>query len=547
MTTTKLLIVLFGSVFTFVFTVNTLLYVQNGYNYKVLLLGLWYSLDNFSAYSREYLIAVGAAAVFPIIFALSVLLKRKGIYGDAKFASMTDIKDFGFDMLADKGLILGKKSGKYLRNDDNQSILIVAPQGTGKSAGSIIPMLYSYTGSAIITDFKGELWNTTSKQRAHFSTCKLYAPTLGQEHEALVCFNPLDKTIIDQILAEHHNDFDRVIDYVAKIGSVLFPAQHLQGTEKHFTIKARTLFEFFTAYTLRLSGGTSIPDVYDEILSSPDIKEKIAEVIDLAESTNDSYTVTRGNSLIASADEEFGSFASTLSAKLDAFCTPIIRKSLKKNGFNYTDFRKSSYSLYIYIPTAEIEKMQPILTLLFDYLVGEFLSHDYQKETDQQVTFFLDEFARLGKQPNLVSLPTLGRSYGTRAVYAFQNKGQMTSLYGAEAFAEMLSSSDIKIIYQQNEHNTAEQFSSLIGKTTRKRKSKSRSSSLVKEGGSNSENDEGVPLMLAQDFLNLKLGDVIIVAKGHAERPIKAKSAYWEKEKTMKHLAGYAHNFNIAA
>ncbi|MFA0155677.1 type IV secretory system conjugative DNA transfer family protein [Vibrio sp. 10N.261.46.A3] len=548
----SLIALLLFSLFVFVFSFNALVYYRNDFYQPLLWKGIFYGILNPQDFHWELVKSAQASAVFAITVVASSLLKKKGSYGDARFARMSDVKKFTFNMLADAGLLIAKFKGKYLRNDDNQSILIAAPQGAGKSAGSLIPMMLSYQQSMLSLDVKGELWNTTSKQRSQFSTCRIFSPIMGMpEHEAMVSWNPLDKSIIDEVLAASKatnggkEDFNRVIEYVIKITKVIFPTAKADGNAKYFISRAGEIFTHVAIYNIRLNGGTSIPAVFDEVMATSDIKAKISEIMDMAESIGDTYSVTKGNSLLSSSDDSFSDFTSTFGQTLDLFVSPIARKSLESCDFTARTFRESPFSLYLHLPTGNKEQVLPIFSLLITYLTGELLTDSHDKEKDQQITFFLDEFYQLGKMQEMVDMPTLGRSYGLRVVYAFQNFGQMVKVYGKDIVSEMMSSADIKIIYQQNETETAKRFSDTIGKTTRKRRSRSHSTSLTKDQGSQSTNEEGVPLMLPQDFLNLKQGEVVVIAKGHAERPIKAKSLYWEKEASMKHLGGYAYDFEI--
>ena len=543
------------SVVVFIAAFNVQVYFAYNYQRELLINAFYYSLSRPELNVQQYKIAGVASLLFLTVTIASALLRRKGIYGDARFARLSDVKAFQQSMLESTGLIVGKFKGRYLRNSSNQSVLVCAPQGTGKSAATIIPMAYSYEGSSIFLDVKGELWNITSKHRSQFSNCKLFAPTLGLDnHSSTVGFNPLDEKMINDIISKSkkHDEgdkaFNRVIDYIEKIANVVFPTANSDDKGKFFVGGAGDIFKFFATYNVKMYGGTSIPAIYDAVLESSDFKMLVANAVEVFESAGDTHNVRLGNSILNSSGDSGADILKTFTRTLSPFTSPIVRTSLERSDFTYEDFRKESFSLYLYVPTAEIEKLQPILSVMINYLTDEFLSHSYDKNEHQQVCFFLDEFYRLGKMQTLVDMPTLGRSQGLRAVFSFQNFGQMTKLYGKESIASMMSATDIKIFYQQNDIETAKQFSETIGKTTRKRKSRTSNNNLgvIKDNtGSRSENEEGVPLMLPQDFLNLKMGEVVVVAKGHAERPIKCKSVFWETEASMKNLGGYAHDFKI--
>lgn len=571
--------------------------------------------------------------------------KKKKLYGVARFAKSSDFKKFSSNVLAEEGIIIGMWKGQYIRSNDPLSILVPAPQGTGKTAGFIIPSLFSFTGSAIINDVKGELWNITSFQRSHFSTVRLFAPTLGLDNEATVSWNPLHekcipsektwnpfvvsvmptnekdkagfikntlesifkqedaetKTILSQVVrffdaqqkdlltadllaAINSNEsfesfcadlhflaesetltisttlawdefqglvtqrfFDfflaKKIDYVEKIAGVLFPTLGAQGTEKHFTSEAKVLFSFFAIALTHVQGSASIPRVYDAAMSGADMHEVIAAVMDEADLD---YVSNLGNGLLQKGGEEFGGVKSTFRQALDSFVNPIMRRSMEECDFTWADFRqKTAFSLYIYIPPAEMEKCAPVIRMLTEYLVGEFLSHPWQKDKQpHQVVFFEDEFPRIGRMECIKNMPTLSRSFGVKAMFVFQNSAQMISLYGQQGFEEMISNTDFKTILQQNSESTAETLSKLVGDQTRERVSESKSKLLSKDGNK-SVSQEGHKLITPQYLLNLDKNKVLVLLKGHHATPILADIPWWFKDKNMKHLAGSAYDLNL--
>ncbi|HDG1511705.1 type IV secretory system conjugative DNA transfer family protein [Vibrio cholerae] len=595
-----------------------------------------------------YVIGFGFGLVITVIGLLAEygFFKKKKLYGVARFAKSSDFKKFSSNVLAEEGIIIGKYKGQYVRSNDPLSILVPAPQGTGKTAGFIIPSLFSFTGSAIINDVKGELWNITSFQRSHFSTVRLFAPTLGLDNEATVSWNPLHekcipsektwnpflvdvmpiaekdkagfikntlesifkhdesaaKTIIqdvvmffdkqqkdlftadflaavssndsfDSFCADLHilcecQDFSIIpscewdefqglvtqrffdfflakkIDYVEKIAGVLFPTLGLQGNEKHFMSEAKILFSFFAIALVHVEGSASIPRVYDAALSGSDMHEVIATIMDEADLD---YVTNLGNGLLQKGGDEFGSVKSTFRQGLDSFVNPIMRKSMEECDFTWSDFRqKTAFSLYIYIPPAEMEKCAPVIRMLTEYLVGEFLSHPWQKEKQpHQVVFFEDEFPRIGRMECIKNMPTLSRSFGVKAMFVFQNSAQMISLYGQEGFEEMISNTDFKTILQQNSEKTAETLSKLVGDETREKISESKSKLLAKADGNRSVSQEGHKLITPQYLLNLDKNKVVVLLKGHHATPILADIPWWFKDKNMKHLAGSAYGLNL--
>ena len=93
----------------------------------------------------------------------------KGEYGYADFTiSRRAIKKMGFNF--DDGIIFGRFKNNILRrlitgrkydvikSNEPLSTLMIAPTGTGKTAGFIIPTLRSIKNSVVVFDIKGELY-----------------------------------------------------------------------------------------------------------------------------------------------------------------------------------------------------------------------------------------------------------------------------------------------------------------------------------------------------------------------------------------------------
>jgi type IV secretion system protein VirD4 len=122
-----------------------------------------------------------AWAVTPVIIGLGLTAKnpyRKtpNIYGDARYANAKDIEEMskrnlvGFDkslFIVGKWREKGRKGEKMIRMGETLSILLLAPPGTGKSIGFIVPSTVELDrASLFIHDQKPELFDMTSGHRA---------------------------------------------------------------------------------------------------------------------------------------------------------------------------------------------------------------------------------------------------------------------------------------------------------------------------------------------------------------------------------------------
>ena len=470
--------------------------------------------------------------LFLIIFTIEKLKDREG-YGDARFATNIEINNMRDNGLFEaKGTILGLKSGRFIRTNDPLSTLILAPQGTGKTAGIIIPSLLSYTSSYIINDVKGELWDLTSKQRAKYGDVGIFAPS--QSFKNGLSWNPLHKKLLPRELGDQ-------IDYIDRIAGTLYLTEGIDPTAAYFNAEAKAIFFYYALKIILETGQTSLPEIYRESLLCGDMQDSISADIEAAEDNGTPLIpelLVAGNRILAKSGNEFGTVKSSFSQALEPFSRPNVARNLVECDFTHSDFKSDKpFSLYIFIPANDVNRMAPIIRVLVGYLVNEFLSiTDKKVIQSQRVVFCMDEFPRMGYMAALKDAPALQRSYNMSTIFVAQDKNQLEKTYGQGSFDYFSTVTDYKALFRQNETSTATKMSDWIGKSTRKKKSLSKKDlSLV---ASNSISDEGVPLILPQDFMNQGKNEIVILASGHHERPIKAKVSWWFKDETMKKLVG---------
>ncbi|MDY6407879.1 MAG: type IV secretory system conjugative DNA transfer family protein, partial [Pseudomonadota bacterium] len=90
---------------------------------------------------------------------------RPNVFGSGRKATYADVEKMGLF----KGfvIVLGRFKGKLLKMPETLSALVVAPPGTGKTAGVVIPTILESPGlSLIVNDPKPELCYNTTGYRA---------------------------------------------------------------------------------------------------------------------------------------------------------------------------------------------------------------------------------------------------------------------------------------------------------------------------------------------------------------------------------------------
>jgi len=539
-------------------------------------------------YAAYGLFALGI--VFPIVLMLNKGGSHK--YGYAKIATKSDIANpRKIGLYANDGVILGKAYGKVLRLAESLSILVAAPPGTGKTSGVILPnLLLNKTNSLIIHDPKGELLKTTSVYRKGFSKISVFDPV--SDHSS--SFNALDNALL--VFDENGiPNLSASRKHIENVTTIIMPVP--EGTSDAYWIKAaRSIFIFLALWLLWRDHKVSIPAVRDLLLSQGDAaklfetlmrgedprgadleinaqqnaddKLRYAELMKMAETSKRALPIseieemdrlkkklyggssngrvvpqiikTEGNGVMAGAknEKQLAGVLGTAIEQLSVFADEAVAKNTREGcDFTSDKLRKEVTTLYVVVRDEDAERLKTLTALLFEVLANQ-LSSKMPGADDCNVTFFLDEFVRLGKLQAVKKLPDIARGYRANVVFIAQELAQITTVYGQQAADVFESTCSIKIIFRQNNQKAAKRISESIGNKTVERVSQSADKSKAVTGGRKSESvsEEGIPLFSAQDVMNLDKDKCLVLVQGHYARPIYADVFYWFKDKQLKKI-----------
>lgn len=484
---------------------------------------------------HRYLVAIPFLVFFFVCFsALLFTSVKDDEYGDARLANKKDAKNL-IKCLEDKGIIWGIKWGQFIRTNESLSALLLAPPGTGKTAGIAIPTLLSCTRSMIVNDIKGELWNLTSKARSVFGDVGIFAPTLGTSLS--LKFNPIGS----RCCPKKYNDAFAHMDNIAE---AIFPTVETQGAEKHFNSEAKQFFMFWSLLLRfrwkkgEVTDEVSLPLMYDE--ASEATQEVIAALLDEYEDELPTEVRKLGFAISEKEAKDYGMSQTSFLQGLRPFWSPALRAEFEGAGeIDHTLFRqKRPFTLYITIPPRDMDTMAPIVRILSLYLVNAFISEPVAS-IKQDVFFLMDELARLGKMPAIVNAPEVARGYRVSFLFIAQSEQQLQALYGGgnvDAVARFNDVCEYTIIYTQSWQPTAKKLSDGIGTWTARKATRSGRDTEVM--GSTSVGKEARPLFNPQDILNLSKNEAIFVRTGAKSRPVLMKKAWWFLDPQMQALVG---------
>ena len=493
----------------------------------------------------EVYIALGYALV-PLICTIMYIVAsyKKSTYGYAQFATFNIIKKMGLNFK--KGFIFCLYKGTAIKSDDPRSALVIAAPGTGKTSGIVVPNLLSLKTSAVVLDIKGEIEKLTSKYREQQFKNEIYIfNPFGSDNNFF--FNPFTKEILKSL------NFDERMSLAKQTANILFKKE--KGMDSHWVESARTLFIFFAIYDMEKKGETNLyrlmryPKMSREELLDEEVYLKAKELEETEEIQLDDmklffnqvandFTIDELVKDMARANErinskEYKSIVTTYARKLEVFTDYRVKKVVEKSSFNYEDLRKKNITLYLKVNEKDIDTLSPLIAVILETIGKELMTFENKNE-NEIIDFFLDEFVRFGQIPFILELPTISRSYNLRATYLVQTSAQVQKYYSLEDLKIIAGACAYNIIFTINDNDFAKMISESIGNFTRDKKSET--SQAVKIFGSKNKSDEGYALLTPQDLMNIPNDEVIISVFGHKATPIKGKINYYFKNRLFKKI-----------
>ncbi|MBV9066240.1 MAG: type IV secretory system conjugative DNA transfer family protein, partial [Methylobacteriaceae bacterium] len=317
-----------------------------------------------------------------------------------------------------KGFIWGE-----VRYRGPKHLITVGPPGACKSAGLVVPNVANLARSMLIIDPKGELAAITARKRAEFGRVVVLNPfgLFADElpHLKSDGFNPLRQ--LDPLS-------ESFPDEAAAIASALIPIKSEHN--KFFPLSARNIITAFVMWERMQRGEAAhLLDVRQSIMAptayGPDKKTPVSgfmkSIFDMAMS--DYYPVADLGGRLFERLTDKGSHNTsvqdvleTLVAETGFLSSPPIAADLKGEGFDFRDMRREIVTVYLILPTAQIQTHAIWLRLI----ITSALRSLYQpvslsdKATLPPVLFVLDEFAQLGRLDAIEAALGIARGSGVQ-------------------------------------------------------------------------------------------------------------------------------------
>ncbi len=354
-------------------------------------------------------------------------------------------------------MILGQDQ-YYSMNDFetglNNNVLVVGASGAGKTRSVVTPNLLEATGSYIVSDPKGNLYD---KYAEHLRT-------KGYEVKKLDFTNPINSS--------HYNCFKyvRSIQDISKMANMLNYAKNDRGHYRvdpfwddasELLLSALISFVYESAMDedRTLSCVQKICDLIDFPTEDEVRTQTTLDVLmeELEKIDPDSYAVKQYKRVMAAANRTLRSIVITLNSKLASYDTPELRKMMAFDDIDISSFGYKKTALFVIVSDTD-RSLDGLANLFFTQSINELCYVADKKCTDNRlkipVRFILDDFAtncRIGDFPRMIASI---RSRGISTMLMIQSEGQLKKGYG-EDYMTIIANCDTYLYLGGNDIETA--------------------------------------------------------------------------------------------
>jgi type IV secretion system protein VirD4 len=493
---------------------------MRGFDFSPLLLVKAFKHYGFWKIPDRYLLSI-VFATFVAMLPIYLSVPRKNKYGSAKFASSWDIGKLGLS--TKRGLLLGKAWDKFLYLDKPLSVLLIAPAGTGKTSGFVVPQVLTIDNSTVVHDPKGEVYDLTAQAKRE----QKFKVLLFNPNSANSCkFNILDRKLLPK-------ESGKLKSFIGNVAEILIRNPSKSASNEFFYQKARTAFSILAAYVILKNDEPNIAMIRDMVGDHTNAAKTFLEIID--DKTAPDWLKKNCKLILqeSASGDQWAGITGTLTSALDIFdYEEVVEATSGPSDIHGNVLRDGKTIVYIKIDTDDRERLAPLVSLVF-YSLGIQLTTNMPADHQQRVTFIIDEFPVLGKVDTLIKLPSISRGYNLNIEFIAQDFDQIIDIYGHQSIGIMQSNCAFKIILQQSNLNTAEGISRLIGNKTAKKRQSS-SNGLMQTSISSS--DEGIPLVTYQEILHMNKNKFLLLCQGGYHTPIVGDIPFYFQEPKLKRL-----------
>lgn len=479
--------------------------------------GGYATYEEVSLHTDWVLSGLGIGILLLGVFLSQLPIPIPNLYGRARFATFAELRRAG--LFRNQGIVIGKLGHRWLSVPGYEHGMVFGPSGSGKTAALSILNLLWWTGSLICNDLKHELYRLTSHFRHHILKQAVYRYAPGDPEGLTHCFNPLD--FISQ------NPLTR-IDDIQKLALIFIPEQ--PHTAPIWAAQSRLLFMALILYVLDTE---SLPNTLATVLHLVKGKRHFVEWVNTILQERpvlDPICRYNFNKFVEIHEETRQSILASFLSCFELFDNPLIAYVTSKSDFDIRTLREKKMTIYVGVTNDNLVRLAPLLSIFYQQ-VSDMLTRTLPKSQEHGVLLLMDEFSALKRMEIFQKNIGLYREYKVRVLLMVQEISQLYELYGREG-AKIFINSKLRVVFAQNDEETAKLLETLMGTQTIAYETESRKKSWSLFDFQNAQESlhyTARPLLRAQEIRELPKHQLLILLEGLP--PFLVKKSYWFQQK----------------
>ena len=459
----------------------------------------------------------GAPAAGPAADVVGKMAAAHATHGSARWGTADEMRQGGHLVAPGKpaGFALARvpdaPAGVDPRFRFTGHVVTVAPTGSGKGIGAVIPNLLDYPGSALVLDVKGENAAVTARARRELGHKVFVVDPFGVTKGDAHAFNLLDR--LDT------SDPECVGESAVLADCLVIPDPKGQA---HFDESARTLLQGLMLHVAGLDEvRRNLPEVRRILTAGEEVLfETLAEMA-ADEKAAFGLPARAANTIMGMPDRERGSVISTAQKSTAFMDDPRIAAAVSRSDFDLANIKAELMTVYMVLPANKIGPNARFVRAFIGSVIAAITSSTTQPM--HRVAFLLDEFGQLGYMKQIEDAVSLMRGYGLAFWVFIQDLSQLKGVY--PKWQTFLANS-AKTFYGTDDYDTAKYVSDSLGQATieyetqNEGRSSGRNFSGSDSGGSSGGMNRGKSTGTSQQFTGRHLLTPDEVMRLGPEKPI---------------------------
>ena len=373
---------------------------------------------------------------------------RSTIHGDARWMGRSESRRVY--CRRNQGLVLSPRHRMSLE-DSFANLVLVAPTGSGKTTRFVIPNVLNATGSVVVTDPSGEIFERTS---GHMHQRGFRIQTLRPaDLDHSLRFNPLRRCNTPQQLRQ--------------LATILGQNGSAAGGDPFWTT---------TAVNLLYIGLSALANVEDPrhrnlanlrwVLNHMGGVDERGVHWFFSKHLKDDQLFSEYLAFCAQDSRVMASILSSARACLELWSDPEVCRLTASDSMAIEDLRKVRTVFYLIAPEHRVRYFSIVLNLFYSACFSQCLG-EQPADDSLPVFFFLDEFGNLGKIDDFASVVTTLRKRRCSISIILQELSQLTATYGQhEARTIFAGGCGSKLFFSGLDLETSRYIEGMLGQNT---------------------------------------------------------------------------------